>query len=127
MAHGSFLIAGGGIAGLAGALAVARAGYAATVIEQASCFEEVPMYSVILMAALTTSSATPDFGRRGGCHSRCHGCSGSCGGGCSGCWGGGYGCCGGGYAQSGSFPFSITSTDSAVDLPYVELLQCRKD
>jgi hypothetical protein len=37
------------------------------------------------------------------------------------------GCCGGGYAASGSYPFSITSTDSAVDLPYVELLQCRKE
>jgi hypothetical protein len=37
------------------------------------------------------------------------------------------GCCGGGYAESGSFPFSVMSTDSPVDLPYVELLQCRKD
>jgi len=57
------------------------------------------MYSVVLMAALTTGSATPDFG-----HHRCCGCYG---GGCYGCygcygyygygghgWGGGHGCWG---------------------------------
>ncbi|HZV04301.1 MAG TPA: TIGR03000 domain-containing protein [Gemmataceae bacterium] len=71
------------------------------------------MYSVILMAALTTSVDLPDTGRRGGC---CGGCYGGChggrggrggrGGGCHGCYGGGYGgcmgmgyggCMGGGY------------------------------
>jgi 3-hydroxybenzoate 6-monooxygenase len=41
MANESFLIAGGGIAGLAAALAVARAGHAASVLEQAPVFEEV--------------------------------------------------------------------------------------
>jgi uncharacterized protein (TIGR03000 family) len=64
------------------------------------------MYSVMLAAALTTGTATPDWGW----HSSCYGCSGgvyynafSCGGcyGCYGCCGGvvaypvGYGCCGG--------------------------------
>jgi uncharacterized protein (TIGR03000 family) len=41
------------------------------------------MYSMILMAALTTTTDVPDFGRRGG--------------GCCGCYGGGYG----GYARGG--------------------------
>jgi uncharacterized protein (TIGR03000 family) len=67
------------------------------------------MYSVVLMVAMTTSPAIPDFGRRG-----CSGCSGASGwyGGCSGCWGGyggygGYGCSGcygyGGYRGYGSY------------------------
>lgn len=61
------------------------------------------MYSMVLMAALTTSMDLPD-GRRGGCG----GCYGGCmggghggrrGGGCCGCYGGGYGggCMGYGY------------------------------
>ena len=81
------------------------------------------MYTVVLMAALTTTSSAPDFGHRcngcSGCHGwggggglfhrgghGCHGCSGygcnGCSGygcnGCSGCYGG-YGCAGcyGGY------------------------------
>jgi uncharacterized protein (TIGR03000 family) len=55
------------------------------------------MYSMVLMAALTTGADLPDFGRRGGC---C-GCYGGYGwGGCYGCyggggWGGGYGGWGG--------------------------------
>jgi uncharacterized protein (TIGR03000 family) len=46
------------------------------------------MYSVVLMAAMTTGMDLPDLGRRGGCH--------GCRGGCYGCYGGGqgYGCCG---------------------------------
>lgn len=52
------------------------------------------MYSMVLMAALTTATDMPDFGRRGGCH--------GCWGGCYGCWGGcyggfGWGCRGGCY------------------------------
>jgi uncharacterized protein (TIGR03000 family) len=46
------------------------------------------VYSMVLMAALTTGGQSPEwFG--------CHGCCG-CGGGwgCCGCWGGGWGCCG---------------------------------
>jgi uncharacterized protein (TIGR03000 family) len=71
------------------------------------------MYSVVLMAALATSTATPDFGHgcrgchgwggRHGCHG-CYGgwgCSGCYGGygcsGCNGCYGGGWGCYGGCY------------------------------
>lgn len=51
------------------------------------------MYSVVLMAALTTGSATPDF-----CWHRCHGCHG-CHGchrchGCHGCWHCCHGCYG---------------------------------
>jgi uncharacterized protein (TIGR03000 family) len=60
------------------------------------------MYSVVLMAALTTSPAVPEFGRRGrGCWggSSCCGCYG--GGYGYGCSGGGYGCSGGGYGCSG--------------------------
>ncbi len=55
------------------------------------------MYSMVLMAALTTGTDMPDWGRRGGC---C-GCYGGWGwGGCYGCyggygWGGCYGCYGG--------------------------------
>jgi uncharacterized protein (TIGR03000 family) len=49
------------------------------------------MYSVVLMAALTTGGATPDFGHR-------HCCGWSGGHGCYGCYGGyGYGCYGGCY------------------------------
>jgi uncharacterized protein (TIGR03000 family) len=55
------------------------------------------MYSMVLMAALTTSVDLPDRGHRGG------GCCGCYGGGGGGCYGGGYGmgygggCCGMGY------------------------------
>jgi len=53
------------------------------------------MYSVVLMAALTTSVDLPD---RGGCRGGCFGCHGGCFGGrrhgCCGCWGGCYGCWG---------------------------------
>lgn len=56
------------------------------------------MYSIVLMAALTTGAAEPGFGWRCGCHgnSACAGCYG-CGGGygCGGCYG--YGGCYGGY------------------------------
>jgi uncharacterized protein (TIGR03000 family) len=45
------------------------------------------MYSMVLMAALTTGVDLPD---RGGCRGGCHGCRG----GCWGCYGGGYGCMG---------------------------------
>lgn len=51
------------------------------------------MYSLVLMAALTTGGEMPAFGHRG-CGG-CHGCCGCCGGcyGCHGCYGGGcYGC-----------------------------------
>ncbi|HLN32660.1 MAG TPA: TIGR03000 domain-containing protein [Gemmataceae bacterium] len=58
------------------------------------------MYSVVLMAALTTGAGSPAwcFGSNSchGCWSSCHGCWSSC----SGCWGGchgSYGCCGGCY------------------------------
>jgi len=82
------------------------------------------MYSMVLMAALTTGTDLPDMGRRrgGGCGGGCYGgmayggCYGGCGGGYGGCyggwgggyggcyggWGGGYGgCYGGGYASGG--------------------------
>lgn len=50
------------------------------------------MYSIVLMAALTTGVDVPDMGRRGGC----------CGGGCYGsCYGSCYGCCGGGCYGGG--------------------------
>lgn len=49
------------------------------------------MYSMVLMAALTTGTDVPDMGRRGGCH----GCGGGCYGGCYGGMGMGYGGCGG--------------------------------
>lgn len=77
------------------------------------------MYSVVLMAALTTTAPAPEFGHRchgcsgglfsHGCHGGgwgCHGCSGS-GWGCNGCYGSGYGCYGcygsawGGYGAWG--------------------------
>jgi uncharacterized protein (TIGR03000 family) len=47
------------------------------------------MYSMILMAALTSGGSTPDCHFRHGCH------------GCSGCYGGGYGSCHGGGWGSG--------------------------
>jgi uncharacterized protein (TIGR03000 family) len=50
------------------------------------------MYSIVLMAAMTTGGEVPDFGRRGG------GCCGCYGGG-YGRYGGGYGCYGGGYGR----------------------------
>ncbi len=54
------------------------------------------MYTMVLMAALTTGTDMPDFGRHG-----CHGCRGGCWGGCyggwGGCWGGCYGGWGGGW------------------------------
>jgi uncharacterized protein (TIGR03000 family) len=61
------------------------------------------MYSMVLMAALTTGVDMPD--RRGGCHGGCHGgcyggwggCYGGYGGGWGGCYGGGWGGCHGGY------------------------------
>jgi uncharacterized protein (TIGR03000 family) len=69
------------------------------------------MYSVVLMAAITTGTATPDFGhRRGGCHGcfssfGCHGCSGG-GWGCSGGWGcngcSGIWTCSGGWGHHGA-------------------------
>lgn len=71
------------------------------------------MYSMVLLAALTTATDTPDFGRRGGCCG-CHGgwggwggCYG-CYGGCYGCygwggWGGGWGGWGGGYGGWGGW------------------------
>jgi uncharacterized protein (TIGR03000 family) len=81
------------------------------------------MYSVVLMAALTTGVDLPDLGRRGGCHGcrggcygcwggcygcwgGCHGCWGGCHGcwgGCHGCWGGCWGCWGGCYGCYGCF------------------------
>ena len=45
------------------------------------------MYSVVLMAALTTGTDMPDCGRRGGCCG-CYGGWGGCYGGCGGCYGG---------------------------------------
>lgn len=61
------------------------------------------MYSMVLMAALTTGTDLPDFGRRGGCH----GCwGGGCwGGGCwgGGCYGGWGGCYGRGYGYGGGY------------------------
>jgi uncharacterized protein (TIGR03000 family) len=84
------------------------------------------MYSMVLMAALTTGAGTPDchfggHGGHGGCHGcyggwGCHGCHGGWGchhggwggHGCYGCWGGchgGYGCygCYGGYGCYGCY------------------------
>ena len=63
------------------------------------------MYSVVLMAALTTSVDLPDRQRGGcsGCYGGCYGCSGGGrqsrrGGSCCGCYGGySYGCMGMGY------------------------------
>jgi uncharacterized protein (TIGR03000 family) len=74
------------------------------------------MYSVVLMAALTTGGVAPDCHRCGGCcgcygggygyGSGCWGCYGGCYGcfgGCGGCWGGWGGCygCWGGYSSWG--------------------------
>jgi uncharacterized protein (TIGR03000 family) len=80
------------------------------------------MYSVVLMAALTTGGNAPDGHFRGG---GCCGCSGGCGGcwGGDGGWGGGYGCWGGygswgygmGYGMDGysspTFPGPLTPGD----------------
>ena len=64
------------------------------------------MYSMVLMAALTTGGATADWHchRHGGCcgcYGGCYGCWGGCYGGCygcyGGCWGGCYGGCYGGW------------------------------
>jgi uncharacterized protein (TIGR03000 family) len=68
------------------------------------------MYSIVLMAALTTGTDVPDFGRRGGCCG-CYGGGRGWGGGygCGGCyggyggWGGGYGGWGGGYGGWGGY------------------------
>jgi uncharacterized protein (TIGR03000 family) len=56
------------------------------------------MYSVILMAAMTTAGEAPDCWFKGGCHGCYGGCYGSCNGGCYGCYGcsGGWGSCWGG-------------------------------
>jgi uncharacterized protein (TIGR03000 family) len=54
------------------------------------------MYTMVLMAALATGEATPDWGWRGGCHG---GCYGACYGGCYGGWGACYGC----YGYSGGW------------------------
>jgi len=63
------------------------------------------MYSMVLMAALTTGTDMPDLGRRGGRGGGCCGCYGGMAyggwgggyGGCYGGWGGGYGGCYGGW------------------------------
>jgi uncharacterized protein (TIGR03000 family) len=62
------------------------------------------MYTLVMMAALTTGADTPNWGFRCGCcggarHS-CHGCSGGYG--CGGCGGGCYGGCYGGYGCHGA-------------------------
>jgi len=62
------------------------------------------MYSLVLLAALTTTTDTPNFHHHGsgGCYGCCGcygGCYGGCWGGCyGGCWGGCYGGCYGGYS-----------------------------
>jgi uncharacterized protein (TIGR03000 family) len=69
------------------------------------------MYSIVLMAALSTSGDVPAFGRHGcnGCWGGCYGCNGCWGGragwrrGCHGCWGGCYGCWGSCYGCSGGY------------------------
>jgi uncharacterized protein (TIGR03000 family) len=60
------------------------------------------MYSMVLMAALSTGGDVPAWGRHG-CHGGWGGCYG-CWGGCYGCWGGCYGCygCWGGYGGWGT-------------------------
>ena len=66
------------------------------------------MYSMVLMAALTTGTDLPDCGNRGGCCG-CYGGYGGYGYGCGGCyggygsggWGGGYGGYGGGWGGWG--------------------------
>jgi uncharacterized protein (TIGR03000 family) len=57
------------------------------------------MYSVVLMAALTTGGTAPDCHFRGGC---C-GCYGGCYGGWGGCYGGWGGCYGGCYGWGGCY------------------------
>jgi uncharacterized protein (TIGR03000 family) len=69
------------------------------------------VYSIVLMAALTTGAAEPGFGWRCGCHgySACHGCSGV---GCYGCGGGyayNYGACCGCYGASAYFGYGYCS------------------
>ena len=64
------------------------------------------MYSLVLMAALTTGGDVPDWGRHGGCYGcwgGCYGCRGGCWGCRGGCWGGWGGCygCWGGYSSWG--------------------------
>lgn len=65
------------------------------------------MYSIVLMAALTTGTDMPDWGRRGGwgccgCYGGWGGCYGGWGGSYGrGGWGGGYGGWGGGYGGWG--------------------------
>jgi len=72
------------------------------------------MYSIVLMAALTTGADVPDCGRRRGCYGGCYGgcyCGGyygggGCYGGCGGCyggWGGCYGGWGGCYGSGGGY------------------------
>jgi uncharacterized protein (TIGR03000 family) len=69
------------------------------------------MYSMVLMAALTSGTDLPDMGRRGGRGGGCCGCYGGMSyGGCygggygGGCYGGGWGgCYGGGYASGGCY------------------------
>src|SRR5262249_60878101 len=51
------------------------------------------MYSIVLMAALTTTADVPSCGHRCGCCGYTAGCYG-CYGGCYGCYGGCYGCYG---------------------------------
>jgi uncharacterized protein (TIGR03000 family) len=60
------------------------------------------MYSMVLMAALSTGTDMPDWGHRWGCHGCWGGCYGCCGG-CYGCWGGCYGCWGGCYGYSSCY------------------------
>lgn len=74
------------------------------------------MYSMVLMAALTTGTAMPDchrcgcygggwggcYGCYGGCYGGGYGCWG-CGGGCFGCFGGCYGGCYGGWGGYASW------------------------
>src|SRR5437870_1532024 len=65
------------------------------------------MYSVVLMAAMTAGTSTPDWLFHGcwgchGCYGSCHGCYGSCSGcygGCHGCYGSCYGCYGGAWSS----------------------------
>jgi uncharacterized protein (TIGR03000 family) len=73
------------------------------------------MYSIVLMAALTTGGDMPDWGRRGchgcwgGCYCSCYGCYGCWGcWGCCGCWGGyvSWGCYGGCYGCWGGYAYS---------------------
>jgi uncharacterized protein (TIGR03000 family) len=63
--------------------------------------EVISMYSVVLMAALTTGVDLPDRGRHGGCCGCYGGCMGCYGGGGMSCYGGGMGCYGGGMGCYG--------------------------